>query len=173
MAHPSDIGPALVALGAEVVIANPDGQKELPISKFFLGPNNLAENILKLDEFLEEIRIPSQGKKTNQLFLKQRLRQSADFAISSVAIAAQMSNGICDAIRIVLGGVAPFPYSASLAEEQIIKGKKLNVELIAQAGELAVAGARALPMNRFKVDLTRSLVRHALTSIWQGAADFS
>jgi xanthine dehydrogenase YagS FAD-binding subunit len=77
-----------------------------------------------------------------------------------------MSNGICEDVSIVLGGIAPFPYIASIAEE-IVRGRRLNEKLISKAAEASVEGANPLPMNRYKVDLTKDLVRRALTSIWQ------
>ena len=89
------------------------------------------------------------------------MRQSFDFALSSAAVVARISNAICHEIRIVLGGVAPFPYQVYKVGE-MIKGKRLDEELILQAAEASVEEARPLPMNRYKVDVTRALVARAL-----------
>ena len=164
VAHPSDLAPALIALKAEVMIMSPNGERKLPLQEFFLGPNHYTESILKTDEYLTEIYVPTQNEGTRQVFLKGRIRQSADFALSSVAAVARISGGICKDIRIVLGGVAPFPYVASMAEEDI-RGKKLDEGLISQAAEVSVEGAKPLSMNGYKVDLTKALVRRALTSM--------
>ena len=127
------------------------------------------ETVLKPDEFITEIQIPHQNGKTCQVFVKQRIRHAADFALSSVATVARISGEICEDIQIVLGGVAPFPYVASTAGE-VVRGKRLTEELIWQAAEASVEGARPLPMNRYKVDLVKAIVRRALTSIWHGGA---
>ena len=164
MAHPSDLAPALIALRAEVTITSPNGSKTVPLQELFLGPNHTAETILKTDEVLTEIRIPVQSEGTRQIFLKERIRHSADFALSSVAAVARISAGTCEEVRIVLGGVAPFPYVASAAGK-LIKGKKLDERLISEAAEASVEGAKPLPMNRFKVDLAKALVKRALASI--------
>jgi xanthine dehydrogenase YagS FAD-binding subunit len=169
MAHPSDIAPVLAALKAKVIIASSEGEREVPLQDFFLGPNNFRETILKSGEFLVGVRVPNQNGKTFQLYLKDRIRHSADFALSSVATVAHISNKICEDISIVLGGIAPFPYIASTAEE-IVKGKRLNESLVLQAAEASVERAHPLPMNRYKIDLTKALVRRVLTSIWQEAA---
>jgi xanthine dehydrogenase YagS FAD-binding subunit len=166
MAHPSDIGPAFVALKARATIVSANREREVPMEDFFLGPNHFTETILKSDEFLKEIQIPTQSDIIHQLFLKQRIRHSADFALSSVAIVAEISEGIWDDVRIVLGGIAPYPYRAPRAEE-IVRGKRLTEGLISKAAEASVEGAHPLPMNGYKVDLTKALVRRALTSIWQ------
>ena len=164
MAHPSDLAPALMALKAEVTIMGPDGSREVPLQEFFMGPNHYTETILKADECLTEINVPSQNAGTVQVFLKERIRQAADFALSSVATVARISDGVCEDIRIVLGGVAPSPYVAFMAEE-VIKGKKLGEGLISQAAEASVREARPLRMNGYKVDLTKTLVKRALASI--------
>jgi CO/xanthine dehydrogenase FAD-binding subunit len=57
---------------------------------------------------------------------------------------------------------------ASKAEEEV-KGRKLNERQISRAAEAAVEGARPLRMNHYKVDLTKALVRRALTFIWREA----
>jgi len=168
MAHPSDIGPVLVALKAKAITVSANGERKVPMEDFFLGPNNFAETILKSDEFLKAIQVPTQNDITHQLFLKQRIRHSADFALSSVATVAQIPDGICEDIRIVLGGIAPFPYLASMAEG-IVKGRNLNEKLVTHAAESSVDGARPLPMNHYKVDLTKALVKRALTSIRHGS----
>jgi xanthine dehydrogenase YagS FAD-binding subunit len=164
MAHPSDLAPALIALNAEVMIMGPNGSKKVPLQELFLGPNHYTETILKADECLTEIHVPIQRGRTHQLFLKERIRHSADFALSSVATVARISAGICEEVRIVLGGVAPFPYVAFMAEE-VIKGKKMDEGLISQAAGASVEGAKPLPMNHYKVDLTKALVKRALTSM--------
>jgi xanthine dehydrogenase YagS FAD-binding subunit len=164
MAHPSDLAPALIALKAEVMIISPNGERKAPLQEFFLGPNHHTETILKTDEYLTEIHVPTQKWRTLQVFLKERIRHSADFALSSVSAVARISAGICEEIRIVLGGVAPFPYVASTAEE-VIKGKKMDEDLISQAAGASVEEAKPLPMNGYKVDLTKALVKRALASI--------
>lgn len=166
MAHPSDIAPALIALKADVVIAGYSGEKTLPLGAFFLEPDSHREAALASGQFLKEVRIPRPGKGSRQLFLKQRVRHTVDFALSSVAVVAELTDGVCTDIRLVLGGVAPLPMIANGAEE-LIRGKKLDAALIEEAAEAAIAGAKPLPMNRYKVDLTRSLVRRALLGIYQ------
>jgi xanthine dehydrogenase YagS FAD-binding subunit len=161
MAHPSDLAPALMALQSRIKIAGPSGEREVPVEEFFLGPNNLTETVLRTDEFITQIRVPDRPVIPSQLFLKQRITGSSDFALSSVAAVAQMSGGVCEDARIVLGGVAPAPLPASAAVETI-KGKRLNEALISQAADASVEGARPLPLNRYKVDLASTLIKRAL-----------
>jgi xanthine dehydrogenase YagS FAD-binding subunit len=165
-AHPSDMAPALVALNAKVVIAGSDGKREIPLQELFLGPNEVNETILQPDEILTEFLVPNRKEKLYQFFLKQRIRRSFDFALTSVAAVAQIDQEVCTEIRMVLGGVAPFPYVA-LEAEQVLKGKKFSDELISMAADASVKEARPLPMNNYKKDLTRVSVIQVLKMIWQ------
>ena len=164
MAHPSDMAPALVALKARAVIAGVEGERIVPLHDLFLGPDNVTETILGSDELLLALEVPEQPDGTRQIFLKQRIRHAADFALVSVAVVGRAADGVCRRISIVLGGVAPFPYVAKTAEE-MIEGQVLTEQLIADAAEAAVTEARPLPMNHYKVDLTKTMVKRALTSM--------
>ncbi len=173
MAHPSDMAPPLIALRARAVIVGTEGERTVPFEEFFLGANSLEETILKPDEFLVAIQVPNQHHESRQVFLKHRIRHAADLALSSVAVVARISGGqsrgLCEDIRVVLGGIAPFPFAAATVEA-VIKGKTLDERLISDAAEASVKEARPLPMNGYKVDLTKALVRRALTLISQGSA---
>ena len=162
-AHPSDMAPAFIALQAQAVIAGPDGEKRIPLRDFFVGAEQFTETILKPDEFILAVEVPEQPG-TRQVFVKQRIRRAADFALASVAIAARISSGAFTAISIVLGGVASQPHVAQRAEE-LLGGKILTRELIADAAEAALEGAKPFPANQYKVDLTKAIVRGALTSL--------
>jgi xanthine dehydrogenase YagS FAD-binding subunit len=164
MAHPSDTAPALLALNAAAVVAGPDGEQVFPLRELFLGPDSLRETALRGDQLLKEVRLPLPGPGTRQLFLKQGVRHAADFALASVAVAAELADGVCREVRLVLGGVAPLPLEAEGAEA-VLRGRRLDGRLAAEAAEAALAGARPLPMNRYKVDLARALVRRALERV--------
>ncbi len=85
-----------------------------------------------------------------------------DFAMASAAVAVQMgANKILLQARVVLGGVAPIPWRAPKAEE-FLTGKALSVDVLAEAGRLALQGAQPLEKNAYKVPLTETMVRRAL-----------
>ena len=66
--------------------------------------------------------------------------------------------------RIVLGGVAPIPWRVPAAEKYLA-GKSLTKETMTEAGKIALAGAKPLDKNAYKVPLTQTLVRRALTKV--------
>jgi xanthine dehydrogenase YagS FAD-binding subunit len=79
-------------------------------------------------------------------------------------MAADVSEGIVQDIRIIMGGIAPSPYIADRIGE-IINGKALDAKLITQAAKASMEGARPLPHNGYKTDLAKALVKSALESI--------
>jgi len=63
--------------------------------------------------------------------------------------------------RVVLGQVAPIPYRCEAAE-RAIAGKPVNEETADAAAQAAVAGAKPLSMNGYKVPITRTVIKRAL-----------
>ena len=72
-----------------------------------------------------------------------------------------LENGICKDASIALGAVAPVPLKA-LKAEQIIRGKPLDAKTAAEAAEAAVAGAKPLSMNAYKIEETKILVQRSI-----------
>jgi xanthine dehydrogenase YagS FAD-binding subunit len=161
--HPSDLAPALVALGARIKIAGPAGEKTIPLENFFVLPkvNYKRENILGPAEIVTEIQVPAPKAASKGFYHKVRERQAWDHAIVSVATVVQNSGGMVREARVVLGGVAPAPWRAAKAEE-FLRGKTLDAGAAEKAGEIALDGARPLKDNVYKVDLAKALVQRAL-----------
>jgi xanthine dehydrogenase YagS FAD-binding subunit len=164
MSHPSDLAPALMALGARVGIAGPAGRREVALDDFFLGARSVNETVLAPGELLTWVDVPAPSAGARSAFLKHRIRNTWDFALAEVAVSATPRDGRYDELRIALGGVAPFPYRATAAE-RVLGGRPGGAAAIAEAAEAAVARARPLGMNGYKVDLTKALVRRALTAL--------
>ena len=77
---------------------------------------------------------------------------------------ARVQAGTCIDCRVVLGGVAPRPYRATAAEEAI-KGSPLTTEQINKAAAAALADAKPMAMNTYKLDLTRGLLVRAFEQV--------
>src|SRR5690242_18006963 len=148
--HPSDLAPMLVALGASVNVAGAEGRRTIPLEKFFTLPSEGSirrENVLKNDEIITEVTVPSSPFAARSTYLKFKERDSLDFALSSVAAAVELDAGKrVRQARIVLGGVAPVPWRVPQAEE-FLKGKALDAEALAGAARLALEGAAPLSKN--------------------------
>ena len=71
---------------------------------------------------------------------------------------------VCRSARIVLGGVAPIPWRLPKVEA-MLAGQRITPELAAQAGEAAIEGARPLAKNKYKIPLTKAVVKRTLLSL--------
>lgn len=156
---PSDTAVALAALEATIRVVGLKGERSVAITDFF-GP---VGNALGPDEMVVGIDLPRASYPAKQRFLKFTLRRPIDFAVVSVAVFIAEEDGICTEARIALGAVAPGPVRAYEAEE-VLKGKHLDHDVAARAAEEAMAKAKPLSNNAYKVELIKALVRKALLS---------
>lgn len=161
--HPSDTAVALVALNATFVLLSATGERTVPAQEFFALPtvNPAAENVLREGEILSEFRLPPAPLGTRSHYMKVLDRETWTHAVVSAAVTLRLEAGVCRDATIVLGGVAPVPWSVADAARLLV-GKRITEELAEQAGEAAVAGARPLTHNRYKVKLTSTTVKRAV-----------
>jgi len=164
--HPSDTAPALVALDATFRIVGSTGERKLPASEFFTLPTVDAarENVLKDDEILAEIVLPRRRAAMRSTYHKVLDREAWTHAVVSAAIVLDMDKDVCRSARVVLGGVAPIPWRLPEVEK-LLTGKRITPALAADAGAAAVAGARPLAKNGYKVPMTQAMVRRTIEGL--------
>jgi xanthine dehydrogenase YagS FAD-binding subunit len=165
--HASSVATALLAYEALVIYRDAKGEKqEVPIEDFFVSPAQdiWRENILNPGDLITEIRVPTPSAGTKSHYIKQVARESYDWSLADVAVVAQMNGNRCEKIAIALGAAAPTPVRAYGAEEAL-KNKVINEENAKMAGETAMASAKPLTMNGYKVPLFEATIRQALLQI--------
>ena len=91
-------------------------------------------------------------------------RDAWTHALVSAAIVMEMDEEICRSAKIVLGGVAPVPWRVPAAEELLI-GNVVTEELARSVGAAAVAGARPLAKNAYKIQLVRGVVARTVLAL--------
>jgi xanthine dehydrogenase YagS FAD-binding subunit len=156
---PSDTAVALTALGARLTIVGPEEKREIEVPELF---TSLGLTISPY-EMVTEIQIPKPPTLNRQGFLKYTLRKPVDFAIVSVASVITISDGLCMGAHLVLGGVGPGPVRVRAAEE-FLRGKQLDEVMAEDAAGLALAGAKPLKMNGYKIDIAKALIKRAITT---------
>lgn len=155
--NPSDTAPAYVALDAVIKTT----KREIPIDEFFSAENGAGSTILERDEIVTEIFVPRPAKEAKSAFIKIAYRKSIDFAMVNCAAALTIEDGKISAARICLNGVHNNPRRCETAEAALI-GKELTEEIAQKAGELAVATAKPLLQNIYKVQMTKTIVADTL-----------
>lgn len=162
--HPSDLAPCLVSLNARVHIlsAERNAEKELAVEDFFTTTANslYQENVLGPNEMIVNISIPPTFSAFRQVFEKATVRQSDEFALVSVALAARFQGRICADSRITFGGVSPRPYRAHVAEDAL-RNVDPTDDNVTHAAKAAFSEAKPMTMNAYKLDLAAGLLLRA------------
>lgn len=165
----ADTAPALICLDAKARIASPEGERTIPLEEFFVSPGVTA---LRENEILTAIDIPASGNHMAGVYLKHSMRGAVDFAIAGAAVLLKRDakEGVCRDARISLIGVARTPIRARRAEG-IIKGTRIDNNIIAQAARAASEEARPLGdiygSAAYRRDIVRVLVERAARQVWE------
>jgi xanthine dehydrogenase YagS FAD-binding subunit len=122
----------------------------------------LQSHTLQHDEIITEVEIPFRSARST--YIKFAYRKSWDFAVASVAAVADGTALQSDGVRLVFGGVATHPFR-SFEAEGFLSGKKIDESSANEASEVALANARPLKMNEYKVDLAKTLAKRALLAV--------
>jgi xanthine dehydrogenase YagS FAD-binding subunit len=160
---PSDVGVALVALEASMVIRNASGERVVSADDFFIGPavDITRMTVLEAGDLLTSIRLPAQWAGARFHFEKVSDRETWDFALVSIASALRLEGSRVRAARVACGGVQCTPRRLRVVEDSIV-GEELDEQLIEQVARAATRGARPLNFNHYKVPLMGNLVRRTL-----------
>jgi xanthine dehydrogenase YagS FAD-binding subunit len=154
---PSDTAVALAAFDAQITIAGPEGERKIAVTEFY----NPLGNSLKRGEMVTGVEVPSVDGGSRQAFLKFTLRKPVDFAIVSVATVITIKEGLCTDARIALGAVAAGPVRATKVEKGLA-GRPVDERAAADAATEALAGAKPLSMNAYKIEIAKTLVKRAI-----------
>jgi carbon-monoxide dehydrogenase medium subunit len=159
----ADTAPILICLGAKAKIVGTDGERVVALEEFFTGP---GETVLKAGEILAEIQVPNQPANTAGAYFKMS-RVAVDLAIVGVGavITLDGKDGSCSDVKIALGAVAPTPIRAKKAEA-VIKGKKIEEDLIEEAGKIASEEASPIDDVRgsafYRTEIVNVLTKRAI-----------
>ena len=159
--HPSDLAVAVVAYGGRFRVSGPAGAREIDASDFFQLPNaNLyGETILPPNEILTHLLLPAPP--TTSAAYAVRAKQSYDWPLATAAVSLAMDSETVLSARIVMGAVAPIPWRTQAAERALV-GKPITESTAADAALTAVAGAKALSGNGYKIQIAKTAVRRAI-----------
>ena len=149
-----DWGAALLALGAEVRVVGPSGERTIPLDGFLLGPFATA---LEPAEIVTSVQVPDPGPRSGGTYLKLE-RRVGDFATAAVAAHVSLDDGHIRSAGIALTGVGPRNLRAARAEEALA-GAEPTREAIAEAARLAAEDAEPWDDHRGTAEYKRNVVR--------------
>jgi carbon-monoxide dehydrogenase medium subunit len=153
---------AVLAVGAEIVIAGAKGERVVKAEEFFV---DLLTTALQTGEVLKEIRFAAAKGRTGQAYLKLR-HPASGFAV--VGIAANLAldgSGKCQSAGIGVTGVAAKAYRAS-GVENALKSKALDAKTLSAAAEHAADDVQAnsdlFASREYRMHLAQVYTRRAL-----------
>ncbi|WP_071432901.1 FAD-dependent oxidoreductase [Angelakisella massiliensis] len=148
----SDMANVMVALDAGIKTTG----HQFKASEFFSVMHSV--DLLEPGELVTEITIPKlPGYRTG--YLKMRLRESIDFAVTALAYAYKEENGVIVDAKLAAGGIAPVPVRLTAAENVLI-GQKKSLDLAEKAFAAAMKDASPMKENAYKLqEVKAQLIR--------------
>jgi xanthine dehydrogenase YagS FAD-binding subunit len=160
--HPSSLAVPAIALDARFRIVGPAGEREVAAADYFQMPdrNLFGETVLAPNELLTHVILPAPGAVKSATY-EVRFKQSHDWPLAMASVALAMSGQTVRSARVIMGAVAPIPWRAPAAEAALA-GKRMSEQVAMAAADAAVAGAKPMSGNAYKIQLARTAVKRAL-----------
>ena len=160
---------AILALGGELRLRGPKGERTLGAEEFFLGPMTTA---IEPNEILTEIRVPISSRRSGSAYHKMA-QQASGFAIVGVAVSVSLDGkGLCEEIGVGVTGLSDKAFRAHALEERL-RGQKLNAKLIEESAAHAADGIEPLEdlhaNAQFRAHLARVYAARAIQDAAQRA----
>jgi CO/xanthine dehydrogenase FAD-binding subunit len=148
----ADTPPSLLALDAQVVLVDTQGERIVSLDSFFVGP---AQSVRER-ELIRELRIPLDNIDTIKGGFYKIGRTAEDISIVNTAATLIKKDGSITLAHIVMGAVAPIPLRVTLAEEALI-GQAPTEEIFQRAAELVRAAVRPISDQRASAEYRRRM----------------
>jgi xanthine dehydrogenase YagS FAD-binding subunit len=164
--HPSDMAVALAAIGAQVRLRGPGGERTVPIPGLHRLPGDTPERdtVLEHGELIVGLDLPLLPLARRSAYRKVRDRASYAFAVVSIAAALDVVDGVIREARIAFGGLAHAPWRATRAEAALA-GAPAVAYAFKAAADAELEQAEPLRDNAFKLPLARNLMSATLTEL--------
>lgn len=161
---PSSSAPALISLGASAELLGRSGSRQVAVADLFRAPtsNGESEHTLEPGEVLVALRLPAAPAACATY--EVRHRKTLDWPLATASVAWRENEGKVSEPHVVLGHVAATPWIAR-ATAEALEGQEiasLDRKQIERIADLAVADARPLSGNGYKVHLARTAVKRAI-----------
>jgi 4-hydroxybenzoyl-CoA reductase subunit beta len=147
-AHSADTPPVLWAMGATVELASAEGERSVPVDEFFVA-DGIVNTVRRPGELLTRVRVPLPPPGTRTGFRKVRPRNSIDFPVLNLAVAARLeADGAVAGLRLVVSALGSRPREVTGLEDVV--GRPLDGDTIDAVAERAHQQCR--PLTNIIVD---------------------
>ena len=156
-----DSPPALLALEASVMLAGPDGQREVLLADYFTG---YRQTVRRRGELIVSVRIPRPLAPLTA-FHKIAKRRLDDISSVAVAYALEVTGGVLTRATVGLGGVAATPIRA-LATENALLGHPWTAETIEAAASVLETEGTPIGDARASAAYRRAMLGQSLRKLY-------
>ena len=131
-AFSGDLAPALLAAGAEVEIATPNGNRRMPLTDLYRddGASHLT---LAGGEFVSAVHIQAAPGVRRSGYRKARVRAAMDFPLAGVGAVLSLHDGMVVRIGVALSGTNSRPIVLHGLDEWV--GRRVDDTLLASLGK--------------------------------------
>lgn len=161
----SRFAPSMIAWGAKVRVIGPTPQDEeyIPLEYFFVTPRIESQgvNILKPGQLITHVWLPTAAPNMKSASYEVLEMNGLDRPQAAASVCLQTEGNVVRNARIVMGHVAPTPWTAQEAARAIV-GRSVDEDTASQIGDIAVSRATPLSMNDYKVQMARVAVKRAI-----------
>lgn len=163
----ADMTAVILALGGQMKVVGPSGERTINADDFFVG---MLETALQPGEILTEITIPAMPAGHGAAYEKFKHPASGYAVVGVAAMVHRGADGAISECRIAVTGAGPVVQRATLAEN-MLRGRQGTAEDIAAAAEQAASGLELIgdvyAGEEYRAQLTRVLCRRALERAMQ------
>ena len=172
----ADLPPVLIAYGAKIRLAGPEGTRTLPLDQFYTAEGRNPHKIMAgSGEILTGIEVPLPTPQVNCIYQKFRMRESIDFPVLGVAVMLKLANGkpgkhgvngvICADACLVITGAEPAPVIAVRARKELLQ-QELEMNLLSKVAQIAASEIHPIKTSlispRYKREIAKIVITEAL-----------
>ncbi|EFL13186.1 predicted protein [Streptomyces sp. C] len=156
-----DSTPVLLALEASVLLADADGEREVPLADYFTG---YRQSVRRPGELIRAVRVPLPLSPVTA-FHKIAKRRFDDISSVAVAFALDIEDGVVRKARIGLGGVAATPIRA-LATEAALEGRPWTAETVETAAGILRTQGTPMDDHRASAEYRSAMLGQSLLKLY-------
>ena len=128
----ADSATPLIALNAVLTIEGAEGERQIPLEDFFLGPGRVD---IAQHEILTAITVSRDNYAGyHGHFYKYAMREAMDIATIGCAAVCSVADGRLKELRLAYGTAAPVPIRCRLTEDKV-RGRRISQQLLEDIAE--------------------------------------
>lgn len=127
-----DLAPALIACGAEVELAGPEGSRTIAVEELYRDDGR-AHLTLRTAEIVVAVLVPAQPAHARSAYRKARVRGAVDFPLAGVAVRVVGDRERIERLDVALTGTNSRPFR--LAGTDAFAGRAVDDALVAELGK--------------------------------------